>query len=340
MNGSTLQKLTMRRLPNRKKVPHINRTADDLLSLRNNHSEGNSTDDLGYLGNNHSQHHVSLLGTDSNSSDRTNSQEKNNKSNTPSGSYLSPPESPVGPFNQISLSDTKKEKNNFSYSFQRKNRFDSHGHFDTRVTFGEPDQSNDTLLMETSLCEECELEDEDDEATIENVKSRLVLLPIILEKHIGYKIPIDELNSASMHSLFTLSMTEDKVEKLNINAVKTEQRIKELGKGFQRIDGKSFALEQTGLVIEAKIKHLDQWIDHVDDASKNFKIELVEMLGTFFTVIASLFLLIWHNLDKIVKKNSTKKGMFFVHKENQNYYADDYRNRQSDTDNDSSIEDS
>lgn len=113
-------------------------------------------------------------------------------------------------------------------------------------------------------------------------------------------------------------MTEEKMEKLNINAAKTEQRIKELGKGFQRIDGKSLALEQTGLVIDTKIKYLDQWIDHVDDASKNYKIELVEMLGTFFTVVTSLFFLIWHNLDNIVKKNTRRKGMFFVHKEHQN----------------------
>lgn len=87
MNGSTLQKLTMRRLPNRKKGAHVNRTADNLLNLRINHSERNNPDDLGYSGTNHLQHHVSLLGTDSNSSDRANSQDNKNKSNTPSGSY-------------------------------------------------------------------------------------------------------------------------------------------------------------------------------------------------------------------------------------------------------------
>lgn len=293
---NTLKALTARRSQNRKKAVSPLLNGDDLVETKGKAERPTDNKSDSPDGNKiHSPTTTLLYSDDSGTHENIKSLENSNSilsTNSPPSHVRSPPL--IGnSTEQISLLETKKKKPIFfSSTITRKSRFDNKSrieslhNFDINESYGEESPLQNLNQSSENL--------KDDDIDVD-ITTRLATLPIILQNRIGYKLPIEELNSSVVHTQFTYSMVEDKVNQLEQNVDETEARISKMHKQIQKINGYAYALNQTATVVEAKLDNLNEWFDKID-VTTQFHYEMMEIFVSFFSILASLFVLIWRSL--------------------------------------------
>lgn len=122
-------------------------------------------------------------------------------------------------------------------------------------------------------------------------------------ERIAINLPLDELNASSLRADVLLSMAKDKAELLDKSVTDTEKKMEEVSSQMKIIINKSRSITQTAAVINAKLINIDDWIDRIGSDKSDFKINIVEFFVSLFSILTTIFSLMWFSFRRQSIKN-------------------------------------
>lgn len=126
---------------------------------------------------------------------------------------------------------------------------------------------------------------------------------VVLADKLSLSLPMDELSSKSVNSDILLDMVEYSIEELENGLQRTEHEMESIQQRFSSIVTKTRKLEHTASVIAGKLSSLDDWMESIDMDANNTSMyigmQTIELLIGMFSIVATLFSLLWTKVKKL-----------------------------------------
>ena len=123
---------------------------------------------------------------------------------------------------------------------------------------------------------------------------------LALTDKVSLKLPVDDLNAASLQTEVLLGILDDQVEDLEQRLDGTEAEMEQIREKFGSIVSKSHKMEQTASVIASKLSNLDEWMESIvmDTNSSYVGAQTIELVISVFSFLTMMFALVWNNLRR------------------------------------------
>ena len=121
-------------------------------------------------------------------------------------------------------------------------------------------------------------------------------------------LPLNELNLASLKADVLVSMANDKADILETTLSEAEEKIEDVSSKLKVIITRSHSISEMATVINSKLVSMDEWMETLDTDTSNFRIQIAEFFVSFFSLITTIFSLMWFTFKRNTKKYITSKN--------------------------------